>query len=238
MKTVFITGGSRGIGAQIVRTLSKAGWQVAFTYLSSEQKARQLSAETGALAIRCDETDEQQVISASEQVLKTFRHLDAFVHNAGTAWTGLVQDMPSSAWDALFALHVKSAFLHAKAFLPSMISRQTGSILFISSMWGQVGASMEVAYSACKAAQIGMMKALAKEVGPSLIRVNCIAPGVIDTDMMKGYSAEDKAALCDETPLGRLGKAEDVAHAVHFLLSDEASFITGQILPVNGGMVI
>ncbi len=238
MKTAFVTGGSRGIGARIVRTLRQKGWQVAFTYLHSEEAARELARETGALALPCDAREEMQVQRATEQVLKTFRHVDAFIHNAGTAYTGLLQDMSSSEWDNLFSLHVKGAFLHTKALLPDMISRQQGCILFITSMWGEVGASMEVGYSACKAALTGMMKGLAKEVGPSGIRVNCVSPGVIDTDMMKDYSHEDKQALMDETPLGRLGTPQDVANAVAFLLSDEAAFITGQTLSVNGGMVI
>ncbi|MBQ9944292.1 MAG: SDR family oxidoreductase [Clostridia bacterium] len=238
MKTALITGGSRGIGAQIVRTLSAAGWRVAFTYCRSEEKALALSAETGALALKCDARDEQQVSHASAQLLKAFRHVDALVHNAGTAWASLLQDMTCTQWDDLFSLHVKGAFLHTRALLPDMISRQTGNIVFITSMWGETGGSMEVGYSACKAALTGMMKALAKEVGPSGIRVNCVSPGVIETDMMNAYSAEDKAALRDETPLGRLGKTEDVAAAVKFLLSDDASFITGQTLSVNGGLVI
>lgn len=238
MKTALVTGASRGIGAQIVRKLAEMGWQVAFTYLHSEEAAKSLAAETGALAIRCDARNESQVAAATETVLRTFRHVDALVHNAGTAWSGLLQDMPTETWDDLFSLHVKGAFLHTKALLPSMISRQQGSIIYITSMWGEVGASMEVGYSACKAALIGMMKGLAKEVGPSFIRVNCVSPGVIDTDMMKGYSSEDKQALAEETPLGRLGKTRDVAAAVAFLLSDEAAFITGQTLSVNGGMVI
>ena len=238
MKTVLITGGSRGIGAQLVRTLCAAGWRVAFTYCRSEEKAQALAWETGALALLCDARDEQQITQATEKLLKEFRHVDALVHNAGTAWTGLLQDMTSSQWDDLFSLHVKGAFLHTKALLPGMISNQRGSIVFITSMWGETGGSMEVGYSACKAALTGMMKALAKEVGPSGIRVNCVSPGVIETDMMNAYSHEDKAALRDETPLGRLGKTEDVAAAVKFLLSDDASFITGQTLSVNGGMVI
>ncbi|MBR2055199.1 MAG: SDR family oxidoreductase, partial [Clostridia bacterium] len=179
-----------------------------------------------------------EVSHASAQLLKAFRHVDALVHNAGTAWASLLQDMTCTQWDDLFSLHVKGAFLHTRALLPDMISRQTGNIVFITSMWGETGGSMEVGYSACKAALTGMMKALAKEVGPSGIRVNCVSPGVIETDMMSGYSDEDKAALREETPLGRLGTAEDVAAAVRFLLSDEASFITGQTLSVNGGMVI
>ena len=238
MKTALITGGSRGIGAQIVRTLSAAGWRVAFTYCRSEEKALALARETGALPLCCDARNEQQVSDTTAHLLKAFGHVDALVHNAGTAWASLLQDMTCTQWDDLFSLHVKGAFLHTKALLPHMLSNHAGNILYITSMWGEVGASMEVGYSACKAALIGMMKGLAKEVGPSGIRVNCVSPGVIETDMMSGYSDEDKAALREETPLGRLGKAEDVAAAVRFLLSDEASFITGQTLSVNGGMVI
>lgn len=238
MKTVLITGGSRGIGAQLVRTLCAAGWRVAFTYCRSEEKAQALARETGATALPCDARDEQQVARTTEKLLKEFRHVDALVHNAGTAWAGLLQDMTGAQWDDLFSLHVKGAFLHTKALLPGMISNQRGSIVFITSMWGETGGSMEVGYSACKAALTGMMKALAREVGPSGIRVNCVSPGVIETDMMNAYSHEDKAALRDETPLGRLGKTEDVAAAVKFLLSDDASFITGQTLSVNGGIVI
>ena len=238
MKTILITGGSRGIGAQLVRTLSADGWRVAFTYCRSEEKALALAQETGALALQCDARDEQQITQATEKLLKEFRHVDALVHNAGTAWAGLMQDMTSAQWDDLFSLHVKGAFLHTKALLPGMISSQSGSIVYITSMWGETGGSMEVCYSACKAALTGMMKALAKEVGPSRIRVNCVSPGVIETDMMNAYTDEDKAALREETPLGRLGKTEDVAAAVRFLLSDDASFITGQTLSVNGGMVI
>lgn len=238
MKTALITGGSRGIGAQIVRTLCRKGWRVAFTYLRSEKSALALAGETGALAIPCDAREEQQVAAATARLFTEFGHVDALVHNAGTAFSGLLQDMTCAQWDDLFSLHVKGAFLHTRALLPEMISRQAGSIVFITSMWGETGGSMEVGYSACKAALTGMMKALAKEVGPSGIRVNCVSPGVIETDMMNAYSDEDKAALREETPLGRLGNTEDVAQAVHFLLSDEASFITGQTLSVNGGMVI
>lgn len=238
MKTALVTGGSRGIGAQIVRKLSQMGWQVAFTYHKSEEAALTLSKETGAMPFRCDARDEGQITETTGQILHQFRHVDALVHNAGTAWTGLLQDMTTAQWDDLFSLHVKGAFLHTKALLPQMISMQKGSIIYITSMWGETGASMEVGYSACKAALTGMMKGLAKEVGPSGIRVNCVSPGVIETDMMAAYSEDDKQALIEETPLGRLGKADDVAAAVRFLLSDEAAFITGQTLSVNGGMVI
>lgn len=238
MKTVLITGASRGIGAGMVRQFAKNGYRVAFTYLSSEDRAYELARETGALAIRCDARSEAETKEMADQVMKAFHHLDVLICNAGTSHTGLFQDMTVSEWDDLFALHVRGAFLAARAFLPGMISDRSGSILFISSMWGQVGASCEAAYSACKAALIGLTKALAKEAGPSGVRVNCIAPGVIETDMLKDYSADDLQALSDETPLGRLGTALDVARAALFLSGEDAAFITGQVLGVNGGFVV
>ena len=146
--------------------------------------------------------------------------------------------MTVEAWDALFAVHVRGAFLASRAFLPSMISQKSGSILYISSMWGQAGASCEAAYSACKAALIGLGKALAKEVGPSGIRVNCLCPGAVQTDMLREYSEDDLRVLAEETPLMRLGTPQDIANAAFFLASEEASFITGQALGVNGGLVI
>ena len=200
MKTVLITGGSRGIGAQLVRTFRENGWQVAFTYQKSREQAEALALETGALAFPCDAANEEETRAMAKEVLSRFHHMDALICNAGTAHTGLFQDMTAREWDDLFALHVRGAFLATREILPGMISRQSGSILYISSMWGQVGASCEVAYSACKAALIGLTKALAKEAGPSKVRVNCIAPGVIETDMLKGYTEEDLQALAEETP--------------------------------------
>ena len=238
MQTVLITGGSRGIGAAMARLFSEKGWRVAFTYLNSEEKALDLSRETGALALRCDVKSEANTAAMAEQELKQFGHLDALICNAGISYTGLLQDMTVSQWDELFAVHVRGAFLATRAFLPGMISRQSGSILYISSMWGQVGASCEAAYSACKAALIGLGKAMAKEVGPSGVRVNCLCPGVIQTDMLREYSREDLQALADDTPLCRLGTPEDIARAAFFLSSKDASFITGQVLGVNGGFVI
>ena len=238
MKTVLITGGSRGIGEATVRLYAEQGWRVAFTYLNSEEKALTLSWGTGALALRCDAKSEADTAAMAEQVLRKFGHLDALICNAGISYTGLLQDMTVSQWDELFAVHVRGAFLSTRAFLPGMISRQSGSILYVSSMWGQVGASCEAAYSACKAALIGLGKALAKEAGPSGVRVNCICPGVIQTDMVREYSREDLQVLADDTPLCRLGTPQDVARAAFFLSSEDASFITGQVLGVNGGFVI
>ena len=238
MQTVLITGGSRGIGEAMVRLFSEKGWRVAFTYLASEDKALALSRETGALALRCDAGSEAETAAMAETVTARFSHLDALVCNAGTSYTGLLQDMTVAQWDHLFAVHVRGAFLATRAFLPGMISRQSGSILYLSSMWGQVGASCEAAYSACKASLIGLGKALAKEAGPSNVRVNVLCPGVIQTDMLREYSKEDLQALSDDTPLCRLGTPEDVAKAAYFLSSPEASFITGQCLGVNGGFVI
>jgi len=238
MQTALIIGGSRGIGAEMVRSFCAAGYQVAFTYCQSREAAEKLEQETGARAFLCDGRKEDDMIALEKGVSCLFPHLDALIYNAGVAYSGLIQDMKAAEWDDLFALNVRGAFLATKYFLPPMISRQAGSILYISSMWGQVGASCEAAYSASKAALIGFTKAMAQEAGPSYVRVNCIAPGVIETDMLNCYSGEDLQALADETPLQRLGQASDVAKAALFLSGQNASFITGQVLGVNGGFVV
>ena len=184
----------------------------------------------------CDARSEENVSRLFEALKKRFHTLDVLVSNAGTSHVGLLEDMSLAQFDDLMSVHVRGAFLITRAFLP-MLRENGGSIIYISSMWGQVGGSCEAAYSASKAALIGLCKAMAKEVAPT-IRVNCVAPGVIDTDMMAAFSSEDKAALIDETPLQRLGTAEDVAQSVLFLCSPAASFITGQILSVSGGLII
>lgn len=238
MRTVLITGGSRGIGAAMVRLFSANGWRAAFTYLHSEDAALTLARETGALSFRCDARSESAVDALRQELSRRFSHLDALICNAGAAYSGLLQEMRVKEWDDLFALNVRGAFLATRAFLPGMISRRQGSVVFVSSMWGQTGASCEAAYSACKAALIGLAKALAKETGPSGVRFNCLCPGVIQTDMLKEYTPEDLEALREETPLCRLGTPQDVAQAALFLCGDGASFITGQALGVNGGFVI
>ena len=235
MKTALITGGSRGIGAAIVRELSKQGWQVAFCYRSSHDAAQRLSQETGALAIPCDVTDSGQVSAMAAQVQQQLRHIDLLVNNAGVAWQGLLTDMTDHDWHTVLDTSLSAAFFTCRAVIPGMVSHRAGRIINISSVWGRVGASCEAAYSAAKAGIIGLSKALAKELGPSNITVNCLCPGVIQTDMLACYTPDDLAALADETPLCRLGTPEEVAAAVCWLASDAAGFITGQVIGVDGG---
>ena len=237
MKTILITGGARGIGAHMVRYFANQGWRVAFCYRASSEKAEALQKETGALAVQCDVRDEAQVKQFVQTALKSFRHIDALVVNAGTAWTGLTEDMSTQAYDMMADTNLRGAFLCVREALPHLRETQGGAVL-ISSMWGMVGASCETVYSATKAAVQMMARSLAKEVGPSGVRVNCVAPGAVDTDMMACYSEEDKQALAEETPLGRIATCEDIAQATEFLLSDKASFITGQTLVVDGGFTL
>lgn len=232
---VLITGGSRGIGAALVRAFCAQGDIVAFTYLRNGGKAAALAAETGAMAFPCDAASEEETARLLEALRKRFHTLDVLISNAGTSHVGLLEDMSLAQFDELMAVHVRGAFLVTRAFLP-LLRENGGSIVYISSMWGQVGGSCEAAYSAAKAALIGLCKAMSKETAPQ-IRVNCVAPGVIDTDMMAAFSEKDKAVLIEETPLARLGTAEDVANAVLFLCSPAASFITGQVLSVAGGLI-
>lgn len=235
MQTALITGGSRGIGAAIVRALAAKGWQVAFCYKTSQDAARQLAQETGAIAIPCDVCDSAQVRSMVAQALGSLRRIDLLVNNAGVAWQGLLTDMTDQQWRTVLDTSLTAAFLTCREVLPGMVSRKSGRIINISSIWGRVGASCEAAYSAAKAGLIGLTKALAKEVGPSGITVNCLCPGVIRTDMLACYTEDDLTALADETPLCRLGTPEDVANAVCWLAADEAGFITGQVIGVDGG---
>ncbi len=232
---VFITGGSRGIGAGCVRTFAQAGHKVAFLYEKSEAAASTLAKETGALAIRADVADRAQVFQAVERAKKRIGPIDTLVCAAGIAHSGLFQDMTEPQLRRLMDVNTLGAFFASQAAAPDMISDRFGTITFISSVWGQVGASCEAAYSMSKGALIALTLALAKELGPSHIRVNCVAPGVIDTDMNARLTAGDKEALLDATPLGRIGTADDVAQSVLFLASEKARFITGQVLGANGG---
>ena len=242
-RIALISGGSRGIGAACVRAFAKNGYAVVFLYHRSADSALALVQslrEEGCdvAAHPCDVSDPRQVADTVHAILRTYHRFDALVNNAGVAHIGLFTDMTEETWDHLFAVNVRSAFSLTRAVLPGMISARQGSIVNVSSMWGEVGASCEVAYSATKAALIGLTKALAKEVGPSGVRVNCVTPGVIDTDMNAQLTEEDRAALSDETPLGRIGAPEEVARTILFLCGEGASFVTGQVLGVSGGLVI
>ena len=229
---VLISGGSRGIGAAAVREFSARGWRVWFLYEKSHDLARELARQTGAAAICCDVADEAQVKAAFSDVPA----LDALICNAGIAHFGLISDISPEQWRRIFAVNVDGMFHCVRAALPGMLQKQAGAIVSVSSMWGQVGASCEAAYSATKGAVIALSKALAQELGPSGIRVNCIAPGVIRTDMCANVAPEVMEGLREQTPLERLGTPEDIAKAMVFLA--DAPFITGQVLGVNGGFVI
>ena len=238
MKTVLVTGGTRGIGAAMVRTFSAAGYSVAFTYINSEEAADKLGKECGALAIKADSSVEDDVIFAVEKVKNTIGCVDILINNAAISSFSLFTDITLDEWEKIFKVNVTGAFLYSKAVLPEMINKKQGRIINISSMWGITGSSCEVHYSASKAALIGMTKALAKEVGPSGITVNCITPGVIDTDMNRTLSKDDIKALCNETPLMRIGLPSEVADAALFLAGDSAAFITGEVMNINGGFLI
>ncbi len=238
MKTVLITGGSRGIGRECVKLFAERGYAVAFTYKNSEDKAVALAREAGALALRADSLSEEEIRSAVRTALTELGHIDVLVNNAAVAGFSLLTDLSLEQWNSTIGVSLTGSFLYCREVLPGMISRGCGRIVNISSMWGEVGASCEVHYSAAKAGLIGFTKALAKEVGPSGITVNAIAPGVIDTEMNRALTEEDKAALIEETPLGRIGTPREIAENVYYLTTDAASFITGQVLGVNGGFVI
>lgn len=238
MKTVLITGGTGGIGRALVRAFSESGYAVAFTYKSNTAVAEELSRDFRALAIRADGCIEGEVDAAVRAVLKEYGRLDCLVNNAAVSAFSLFTDITLDEWNRMLATNLTSAFLYSRAAIPDMLSRKTGRIINISSMWGLVGASCEVHYSTAKAGLIGMTKALAKELAPSGITVNAVAPGVIDTPMNSHLDAEAIAALCEETPLGRLGRADEVAAAVLYLASDAAAFVTGEVLNISGGFVV
>lgn len=237
-RVVLITGGSRGIGAAAARRFAAGGDKVVINYCRSREQAEALAAETGGWAVGADVSDPEQVRNMVDNVLDKFCQLDILICNAGIAQQKLFGDLTDQDWRRMFAVNVDGMFYTIRAALPHFIHRKQGRILTLSSMWGQVGGSCEVAYSAAKAAVIGMTKALAKELGPSGITVNCVAPGVIDTEMNANLGLEDLAALAEETPMGVIGKPEDVAEALWYLASPGAKFVTGQVLAPNGGLIV
>lgn len=232
MATVVITGGSRGIGAAAVALFSQRGDSVWFLYEKNQKAAMAVAKETGASPICCDVADG----TAVKEAFRKIGDVDILICNAGICRYGLMSMVEESDWDRLFDVNVKGIYHCVNAAMPSFLKKQKGCVITVSSMWGQVGASCEAAYSATKGAVIALTKALAKELGPSGIRVNAVAPGVILTDMCGDIAPEVLEELRQETPAGRNGQPEDVARAFAYLA--DAEFVTGQVLPVNGGYVI
>lgn len=242
-KTVLITGASRGIGRAAAETFAKAGYDVAVNYNKSAEAAEALCRElekysVKALPFQADVADKKAVEKMSAEIETAMGAVSVLVNNAGIAEQALFTDITEEMWDRMFAVNVKGAYNCTQAVLPKMIHEKYGRIINVSSMWGISGASCEVHYSASKAALIGFTKALAKEVGLSGITVNCVAPGVINTDMNGHLSPEIISELKEETPLNRIGAPRDVAETVLFLASEKASFITGQTISVDGGFIL
>lgn len=239
-KPVLILGGSRGIGRATALALAQEGATLGVSYHSREDQAKTLREQIQSLGGIChifplDLGDPQQIQQVLPQAVQNLGGLEGLVISGGMAQSQLATDTSISQWNRILAVHLSGTFFAIQAVLPGMISQKRGSIVTLSSVWGQTGASCEVAYSAAKGGVIALTKALGKELGPSGIRVNCVAPGVIDTQMISELSAEEKGDLAQEAPLCRLGRPEEVAATIRFLLSQEASFITGQVLSPNGG---
>jgi len=232
MSTIVITGGSRGIGAAAVELFASRGHRVYFLYEKNHEAAQAVAEKTGATPLCCDVADSAAVKTAFRQI----GDVDVLICNAGICHYGLMSMMEEEAWDRIFNVNVKGIYNCVNAAMPAFLQKHRGSIVTVSSMWGQVGASCEAAYSATKGAVIALTKALAQELGPSGIRVNCVAPGVIATDMCANVDPEILAGMAEETPVGRNGTPMDVAKAMEYLA--EAEFITGHVLSVNGGYVI
>lgn len=242
-KTVLITGASRGIGAEIARQFALNGYNVAINYNKSESSALSLKqeiTEKGGIAeiFKADVSNHSEAVKMVECIYSTFGFIDVLVNNAGIAQQILFTDITPDIWANMLNTNLTSVYNCCNAVLPKMISEHRGNIINIASMWGETGGSCEVHYSASKAGVIGLTKALAKEVGLSGIRVNCVSPGVVMTDMMSGFTQETLDSLKEETPLNKLGNSLDIANAVLFLADEKSSFITGQVLGVNGGILI
>ncbi|MCD7823158.1 MAG: 3-oxoacyl-ACP reductase FabG [Oscillospiraceae bacterium] len=242
MKVALVTGGSRGIGAAAAVELARLGYAVAVNYKSNSEAAESVCNEIRSLggvaeAFQADISDSRALDRMFSEIHSGLGEISVLVNNAGVAYIGLLQDMSDNEIKSLSDVNLMGAMLVTRRAVPDMLRRHDGVIINIASMWGEVGASCEVVYSACKAGIIGFTKAFSKELGPSGIRVNCVSPGVIDTDMNSELTDETISELCEETPLLRIGTPSDVGKTIAFLASDEASFITGQVISVNGGII-
>ena len=240
-KTAIITGGTRGIGRAVAIKFYELGYNIALVYNNNEENANEFCSAFDTdrvLLIKADVSSFDEMQKMGRDVISKFKRVDVLVNNAGISEQKMINDITESDWDNMFSVNVKGAFNCTKAVLQNMIHNKSGKIINISSMWGITGASCEVHYSASKAALIGFTKSLAKELGPSGITVNCVAPGLIETDMNSSFSKDIINEIVNETPVMRIGTGKDVAESVAFLASDDAEFITGQVLSVNGGLVI
>ena len=235
LDSVFITGGSRGIGAALIREFAGAGCRVAFTYKNSEKAAQELSEETGAYPIYCDVADEGSVKAAIKKAHDVTGDIDVLINNAGISFHGLIIDMTADDWRRVLAANTDGIVFVTREVLPMMIIKGGGRIVNISSVWGVRGAANEAAYSTSKAAILGFTRSLAKEYSGANITVNAVAPGVIDTDMNRCFSDEERAQIIDDIPLGRMGTVSEVAKLVRFLCSEDAGYITGQVIGIDGG---
>lgn len=237
-KTVLITGASRGIGAATAEIFADNGYNVIINYNKNHERAKQIASKTGGNLIQADVSDIAQTEKMIDSIISEYGKIDVLVNNAGISVTGTFDSISDEDARRLFDVNIFGTFNCTKLVLPHMLRRKYGKIINVSSMWGQVGASCEVHYSASKAAVIGFTKALAKEVGPSGITVNCVSPGFISTDMTACYTKEEVNAICEEIPVGRTGNPYEVAQAVFYLASEQASYITGQVLGINGGIIV
>ena len=241
-RVALVTGGAKGIGAAIVKKLCKDGYSVAINYNKSEQRALSLCSFCASegftvLPVRCDVSSSSEVEKMFTEIEEKLGSVEVLINNAGISLWGLFDTVTDEQWAEIIGTNLTGTFNCTRRAVPAMLKNKYGRIINISSVWGQEGASCEAAYSASKAGVIGLTKALAKEYAPSGITVNCICPGVIDTDMMSRFSDEEKADICEDIPAGRMGSPEEVAEAVSFFASENSSYVTGQILGVNGGML-
>lgn len=238
MKKLLITGGSRGIGRACVEYFTSLGYRVAFIYAKSDDAAEELAVSCGALAVKADVSDSASLNAAFDRATEWLGGIDVLINNAGIAQIKLFSDVTDEEWDRMLGVNLSGVFYATRAAIPMMVAQKSGRIINIGSVWGRCGASCEAHYSATKSALRGLTYSLAKELGPSGITVNCIEPGVIDTDMNRDLDESEMRELADETPLCRIGEPMEVAYLAEFLAGERASFITGQIIGVDGGFAL